>query len=47
MELFNGGMFRKQPAAASLSANDFENEPSFVEMRDPDAPPGRVPHLRV
>jgi hypothetical protein len=38
MELFSGGLHRKEkPAAASpLYENDYENEPSFVEMRDPD-----------
>jgi hypothetical protein len=38
MELFSGGLHRKQKPAAesSLSENDYENEPTFVEMRDPD-----------
>ena len=36
MELFHGGMFRKEQTAAAspLSENDFGNEPSKVEMRD-------------
>ena len=38
MELFSGGKFRREGtiAAASLYENGYENEPSFVEMRDPD-----------
>jgi len=38
MQLFSGGVPRKEKPAAesSLYENDYENEPSFVEMRDPD-----------
>lgn len=39
MELFTAGAYmsqRQKTATASLSANDYGNEPSMVEIRDPD-----------
>ncbi|KAK1735095.1 hypothetical protein QTG54_014161 [Skeletonema marinoi] len=38
VELFSRGLPRKEKPAAesSLYENDYENEPSFGEMRDPD-----------